>query len=400
MERDRETRHDDDGTDASEGTPLLYNVFHGGQVRKKRKTLDEAAVDSDVEPKLLKRRYQNIILTRSNARDVVTAPKVFPKHLIPPDEREVSPEPDETPQDSSRQGLRVTLEIGAHKDSVDAILHEPNQRLRPLINSHDTLHLDGLCRGEDFPVRKEDGAIIQKVLASGALLPRDDPTLTDNLADNLTAQAAGLFGRVKHAILLVYPTQCAAWFSRLDVDSEDQELSKLQYLVFVPTESLASQLSVILRPLTIPRVAPEIWTFFTNTPLLSSPDDLFITPQTHIFLLFPYGAAGQVQSAILTDFLRLVYPACQLFSSASPNDWSAFCKMTKGIIIAHERCIPLPHKVRADRDLDEIVSQLFIFHMPEPSSNSTLPLIIDARYGIWLERVHRHLLSSESLTHL
>lgn len=394
MERDRETRHDDDETDAPEGTPLPYNVFHGGQVRKKRKTLDEAAVDPDVEPKLLKRRYQNIILTRSNARDVVTAPKVFPKHLIPPDEREVSPEPDEIPQDV---GLRVTLEIGVHKDAVDAILHEPNERLIPLINNHDTLHLDGLCRGEDFPVRKEDGAIIQKVLASGALLPRDDFTLTDNLADNLTAQEAGLFGRIKHAILLVYPTQCAAWFSRLDVDSEDQELSKLQYLVFVPTESLASQLSVILHPLTIPRVAPEIWTFFTNTPLLSNPDDLFITPQTHIFLLFPYGTAGQVQTAILTDYLRLMYPKCKRFSSASPADWSAFCEMTDGIIIAHERCIPLPPKVRAGRDLDEIVSQLFIFHMPEPTGN-TLPRVIDARYGIWLERVHRRLLSSESPT--
>lgn len=398
MERNTHNRSQSEGREDAGPAPLPYNVFVGGTVRKKRRTLDEAAVDPNVEPKILKQRYQNIILRRSQARDLVTAPQTFPKHLIPLDEREENVEDEQSSEESGPEGTSVTLKIGPDRDVVDIILCEPNEVFLPLIKDDDTLYLDGICRAEDFPLRKEDGALIQKALASGAILPSDDSsTLVENMAGNLAARSSAIFGRIGYAVLLVYPTHCTAWYPRLEVDSEEQQLrSKLQYLLFTPTESFASQLSVMFNPLPVPQTSSDIWTFYTNAPLLSNPDDLFVAQPTHIFLLFPYGNAGRVQETIMADYLRLVHPECQLLSSSSPGDWSTFCKMTDGVLIAHESCVPLPSKIHAYHNLNRIVSQVFILHMPALRGN-TLPSTITPRHGLWLERADRRILYPKHL---
>ena len=58
------------------------NVFAGGKKRKARALLHDAAIDPTKDPKLLKRRLQNILQKRSTSKDGTMAPAQIPKHLI------------------------------------------------------------------------------------------------------------------------------------------------------------------------------------------------------------------------------------------------------------------------------------------------------------------------------
>lgn len=58
------------------------NVFAGGKTRKSRALLHDVAVDPTKDPKLLKRRLQNILQKRSTSKDGTVAPAQIPKHLI------------------------------------------------------------------------------------------------------------------------------------------------------------------------------------------------------------------------------------------------------------------------------------------------------------------------------